>query len=48
MILIGDCREKMEELIADKAKVQTCVTIFLLTLLRQGVTTMETEKEIIA
>lgn len=26
MILIGDCREKMKELIADKVKVQTCVT----------------------
>jgi len=26
MILIGDCREKMKELIADKVKVQCCVT----------------------
>lgn len=26
MILIGDCREKMKELIADKVKVQMCVT----------------------
>ena len=26
MILIGDCREKMRELIADNVRVQTCVT----------------------
>jgi len=26
MILIGDCREKMRELIAEKVRVQCCVT----------------------